>query len=370
MIKALHTTLPLPSKINQIDGLQILRVVAVFLVAWLHCGQWLFPMAGRSLPTLGAFGIDIFFVISGFIVSSVVLRMRGNPGAGASWGFLKRRLIRIFPIYWFFCLLQIGRLLHNHQLFQRNYFPALFLLPGLRSVEGALLVAFSWTLIFEMFFYYTLGSALLVTVRRAVPAAIAAFCAVVVLGGIIGIQHPILPVVCNPIVLEFVFGCVLALVYRRFGRQKRMGIALLVLGSAASLWLGRFAPGAIANGPQMMFSGQGVMLRVMTWGFAALLVVGGMVFWSPLIHSRAGRFAVVLGNSSYSAYLGSGMAMEFAMRLIVKAGGQPVSLSIGRVAVYQTGGTIAVLAAGWLCYQFVEWPMLRWLQTRFLAKPS
>jgi exopolysaccharide production protein ExoZ len=370
VIKALHTTLPLPSKINQIDGLQILRAVAVLMVAWLHAGQWLFPMSARSLPTFGAYGIDMFFVISGFIVSSVVLRSRQEPGATAMWEFLKRRLIRIFPIYWFFCLLQIVRLLHSHQLFQQNYLPAFFLLPGLRHIETPLLVDFSWTMIFEMFFYYALAVTLLGTIRRAVPAAIAIFCGAIVLGCIVGIRRPIWIVVCNPIVLEFVFGALLAMAYRHFGRRQGLGMVLLFLGTAASICLAMFPSAASANGQPMILNGDGVMLRVMTWGVAAMMVVGGMVFWSPAIRSRLGRIAVVLGNSSYSAYLASGMVIEFTMRLIFKLVGGGVPFSVGRVAVYQIAVTVSVFAAGWVCYQFVEWPMLRWLQARLLAKAT
>jgi peptidoglycan/LPS O-acetylase OafA/YrhL len=368
VIKALHTTLPLPSKIDQIDGLQILRAVAVLLVAWVHAGQWLLPISAQSLPSFGVYGIDIFFVISGFIVSSLVLRSRQKPGATAMWEFLKRRLIRIFPIYWLFCLLQIGRLLHNRQLFQRNYLPVFFLLPGLRHIETPLLVDFSWTMIFEMFFYYTLAVILLGTVRRGVPTVITAFCAAVVFGGIFDIRRPIWIVLCNPIVLEFVFGAFVALAYRHFGRLRRLGIVLLILGSVASISLAIFPSGAIATGPRMVLSDSGVMVRVMTWGIAATMVVGGMVFWSPAIRSRLGRVAVVLGNSSYSAYLASAMVIEFTMRLLLKVLGGSVPFSVGRVAVYQVAVTICVFVAGWVCYQFVEWPMLRWLQGRFLTK--
>jgi len=368
--KAFHTTLPLPSKIKQIDGLQILRAVAVLLVAWVHLDQWLFPLTARPLPSFGIYGIDIFFVISGFIVSSVVLRTRQKLGVVAMWEFLKRRLIRIFPIYWFFCLLEIARQLHSHQLFRQNYFAAFFLLPGLRHIETPLLVDFSWTMIFEMFFYYTLALILLGTVRRAVPAAVAIFCGAVVLGGILGIRRPIWIVVCNPIVLEFAFGALLALAYRRFGQRRRLGVVLLVLGAVASIGLAMFPFGAIAYGPRMVFNGDGVMLRVMTWGVAALMIVGGMVFWSPTIRSRPGRIAVVLGNSSYSAYLASAMVIEFSMRLLFKVVGGSVPFSIERQAVYQIAGVIAVFVAGWVCYQFIEWPMLRWLQARFLTKTT
>src|ERR1700730_256703 len=158
----------------KIDGLQILRTVAVFLVAWLHAGQSLDGWRIIDLPHFTAFGVDIFFVISGFIMSSVLLRTRQAPGIPAMWGFLKRRLIRIFPIYWVFALLGAARLLHGHGFLLQNYFPSFLLLPGLFP-RYPLVVGFSWTMIFEMFFYYALAATLLFTVRRAVPVSIAIF---------------------------------------------------------------------------------------------------------------------------------------------------------------------------------------------------
>jgi exopolysaccharide production protein ExoZ len=367
VIEALHTSLPLPSKIRQIDGLQVLRAVAVLLVAWLHTSQWLFPLSGRILPGFGIYGVDIFFVISGFIVCSIVLRTQEQPGIPSMWRFLLRRLIRIFPIYWFFALLRIIRLVLSHGFVLRYYLPALFLLPGLHSREMFLLVDFSWTMVFEMFFYYTLSVVLLFTVRRAVPVSIALFCSAVAAGRFIGIQRPVWVIVCNPILLEFVFGAFLALCYRRFGNRRKPGIAMVLVSVAASFYL-LFSSFHVATGPQAIMGDDAVVARTMTWGVAALLLVGGVVFWSPSIQTQPGKIAVVLGNASYSAYLASAVVIEFTMRLLLKIAGGASPLPIGRVAIYQSIGVIAVFGAGWLCYQFIEWPMLRWLQARFVSK--
>ena len=104
-----HTSLPLPSGLSQIDGLQVLRAMAVILVAWLHTRDYLHLSGAPKLPSLGPFGIDIFFVVSGFILSSVVMRERERPGIKTMWRFLSRRLMRIFPVYWIFALLAVIR---------------------------------------------------------------------------------------------------------------------------------------------------------------------------------------------------------------------------------------------------------------------
>jgi exopolysaccharide production protein ExoZ len=352
-----HTSLPLPSALRQIDSLQILRAVAVFLVAWLHAGQTLGP--GR-LANAGPFGIDIFFVISGFIISSVIARTKEEPGLRAAWGFLKRRLIRIFPIYWFFALLTSARLIHGHGFSLRKYFPGFFLLPT-HFPRYPLAVGFSWTLIFEMFFYYVLAATLLVTVKRAVPLSIALFSASVLLGHFVGIRRPVWIIVSNPILLEFILGAVLALLYVRFGQRRKLGIVMVVLGAGMALYLSAYPEKGGATGIDMVLASVEVMIRVLTWGLAATMIVGGVIFWSPSIRSRFGRIAVVLGNASYSAYLASSLVIELASRLLTSPG---ENLSLARLAGFQALSVLAVFASGWLCYQYLEWPMLRWLRTK------
>lgn len=348
-----HVQVRAPEKTGQIDGLQVLRAVAVFLVAWLHSGQTLEGWRVVELPHFGAFGIDIFFVISGFIMSTLLLRMHHAPGLSAMWGFLKLRLIRIYPIYWVFALLAAGRLLHGHGLFLQNYFPSLLLLPG----RYPLLLSFSWTMVFEMFFYYTLAAILLVTVKRVVPVAIAFFASSVLLGELLGIE----PTFASPLLLEFVFGAVAALAFVRFGPRRRLGIAMLTVGAAISLYLRAYPLQGGAAGIGMAASSIGAIRHVMTWGIGAALIVFGVVCWMPTVQSLPGRIAVILGNASYSAYLASAIVLELAGRLLVKVGGPA---SIGKQAVFQLAMVGMVFVVGWISYRLVERPIIHWLKER------
>ena len=331
-------------------------------MAWLHAGQMLSDWRVTELPHFGAFGIDIFFVISGFIMSSVLLRTKQAPGLHATWGFLKRRLIRIFPIYWIFAVLESLRLLHGHGFFLQNYFPSFLLLPGLHP-RYPLVLGFSWTMIFEMFFYYVLAAILLVTVKRAVPVSIAFFGAAVLLGESIGVQRPVWITFSSPILLEFIFGAIAALAFLRFGQRRRLGIAMLIVGAAISLYMRAHPQQGGAAGIDMVLSSAGATRRVLTWGLAAMLIVSGVIFWSPSIQNLPGRIAVILGNASYSAYLASALLIEFTSRLLIRMGGRAPA-SVGREALYQMVLVVTVFLGGWICYQFVEWPMIRWLQTK------
>lgn len=353
----IHTTLPMPAKIGQIDGIQVLRAVAVFLVAWFHSGEPIEGTHSRNLPDFGVFGVDIFFVISGFIMATILLRPTLAPGPAAAWYFLKRRLVRIFPIYWVFAAVVAMRMLRDHVL-TADYLPAVFLAPALTFPHFSLIVPFSWTLIFEMVFYYIVAAMLFATTRHAVGVTVAFICGAVTLGAVFGVRYPVAIIALNPMLLEFVLGMVVALVYQRFGRRRMAGVAVLGAGVALSFYLRAFPPHA-ADGMHMVLAGKLVLQRAITWGVAAALIVGGMVFWSPSMKSRAGQFAVVLGNSSYSAYLVSGLVLEFVSRLLLKVSHAGAESSVETMIGLRMIVVVSVFLLGWLCYQFIEWPMIR-----------
>ena len=146
------------------------------LVAGLHISDYLHLYGAPQLPNLGVFGIDIFFVISGFILSSVAMREREKPSSKTMWRFLSRRLIRIYPVYWIFARLAMFRLWRSGQLFAQSYLAAFFLLPPLQYPAIPLLNTFAWTLIFEMTFYFLLALLMLQTVKFAPYALITVLC--------------------------------------------------------------------------------------------------------------------------------------------------------------------------------------------------
>ena len=358
----LHASLPSLSKIKQIDGLQIMRAIAVILVAWGHAGLEF----GHRLPDFGIFGIDLFFVISGFIMASIVLHSRERAGWPAARDFMARRLIRIYPIYWIYAVISGVRIWHNGYLFRYNFWYSVLLLPMPHHWR---IVDFSWTMMFEIIFYCVLGSLLLFTVRRAVPLLILLLTLMVCLSGVVDIGQEKWAVVANPILLEFIFGAVIAVLFFRHQRLRAIGILLLCCGTAYALYV-RMHPRAGAVGMVEILYGNthDVLVRSLTWGVAAALIIGGVVFWSPVVRSRVGKVAVVIGNASYSIYLGSSLVMEFGARAIQRLHRVDASSPLGWVAMYQTALVLMVVVTGWISYQFVEWPLVRRLQARYAER--
>jgi peptidoglycan/LPS O-acetylase OafA/YrhL len=230
-------------------------------------------------------------------------------------------------------------------------------------------VDFSWTLVFEVYFYLVLAALLLFTVRRAVVAMIAGFTAMVCLSGVVDIAQERWALIANPILLEFVYGAVLALLFLRFGRRRPLGIVLLVVGSAAALWI-RHSPPDAANGMAQILDGGRVLMRSLTWGLAAAAIIAGVIFWSPEVRGRVGKLALVIGNASYSVYLGSALVIEFGARALGALHPVRASESPAMIGLYDTSLVLIVLLSGWLSYQFVEWPMVRQLQKRFAERRS
>ena len=234
-------------------------------------------------------------------------------------------------------------------------------MPPLQYPDFPLLHSFSWTLIFEMTFYFLLALLLLRTVKLAPYALIAVLCLSVAVGCCLHIRRPFWIVVCNPILLEFVFGAVVAITYRSVGIKRPLGIGMTTAGVvAASFWEHLDSP-RIADGVTMIMTDVGVFARVATFGIAALLIVGGVVFWSPNMTGRLSQILVVLGNASYSTYLISSVTVEIALRVLLAV---HIPHSVPLEIVYELLCIALILGVGWIFYDVVEWPLLRFLQRK------
>lgn len=76
----------------KIDGLRCIAILFVFI-------NHVVPHSGEIAPFLGSAGVDLFFVISGFLITSILLASEGSFG-DAYKRFIGRRTLRIFPVYY------------------------------------------------------------------------------------------------------------------------------------------------------------------------------------------------------------------------------------------------------------------------------
>jgi exopolysaccharide production protein ExoZ len=249
----------------KINSIQVMRASAVALV-----------VAHHSFPrfTAGAMGVDIFFVVSGFVIATVAPGQ--SPGA-----FLFRRFWRIYPIYW---LLTIP-LLFMVDITPARLLASLSLWPfwGGEIQKPYLVVA--WTLYCEVLFY---AAAALAIVNWRAPLVIFALAIFVYAAT----GFPLAGYLGTPMVFEFLAGVALT----RAVRWPVVGVVALL----AAVALLAIAPhDTIAS--LSVLRGGGGYLRVLSWGIPAALIVYAAVTFDTVV-SRAG-WAVKIGDASYSVYL-------------------------------------------------------------------
>lgn len=323
-----------------IVSLQCMRAVAAILVVCFHHINALRDRAAPDLPffEIGRFGVDIFFVISGFIMWTTT---SARPTSGAE--FMKRRIIRIVPLYWLFTLVTAfvsteGGLRLNLPDPVRLAKSLLFVpqwSPEFDLVAPVMLVG--WTLELEMLFYAIFACVLFMAPARRLWAMCAILATLTAIGLLFHPSAAIPKAFSDSIVAEFAFGLILGRLYE-IGRlpQSAAFAAGLTVASLAMLALHRAMPD----------------VRLIYFGIpAAMLVMAALMMESRIRDGGAWRTLRFLGDASYSIYLSHLMAMAISWKII------PPALATAApwpVLVFQI---VFAIAFGALAYVAVERPI-------------
>jgi len=322
-----------------INNIQILRAYAAISVVMLHIAYPLiFGIA------VGNFGVDVFFVISGFIMAHICAT---NPDQ-----FLLRRLIRIAPIYWlltialFLVAMARPELLHSTKAEFGNLVKSLLFIPYPRW-DGffAPILVRGWTLNYEIYFYGLISVGLLFSRRYATIIAsvllILAKIAIEVSGA------TFLRFYSRDIVLEFVFGVVVYELIRKLKKDSLSRGFLATVFAISILTLIAF---------ERVFTID--YHRALLLGIPAVLLVATAVLLERNSTSPAKKFGVLLGDASYMIYLTHPYVMEPAQKLLSRVGGwlDPTRFA-GAMLV-----TSAAVAAGVAVHLGLEKPILNVLK--------
>jgi exopolysaccharide production protein ExoZ len=350
------------SSFRKNDALQVLRAVAALLVVYAHSID-LVDLHQRPrqahfyyLENFGACGVDIFFAISGFILATVILRTRQET-PGKALDFLTRRFIRILPIYWIVSLLPLVFAAKHHFLTPGLVLNSYLLLPSLHYPMQEPLISIGWTLIFEIFFYYVLSFNLLFGKAAVIPRAIFSILILIGLGPIADFQRPVLILIANPMNIEFVLGCCIALLYAKFGGRPALGTAFIVIGGLALGMTIFFGYGNIDDSG-LILNGHESWYRVARWGLASATLTAGFVFRPAEIRSAFGKLWVYLGDASYLIYLTSVITLFLCNRGYHFVAGFPPDLNI-----FLALSLVALVGSA--TYSLVERPITQYISKRY-----
>ncbi|MEM9014978.1 MAG: acyltransferase [Pseudomonadota bacterium] len=292
-----------------IHAIQYLRAVAAILVVLLHNSIEIRDF-NTGFPVFhdGAFGVDIFFVISGFIMWTISTMRPQTP-----LRFLENRIIRIVPIYWLLTIVTVlvstdGGLSIAADIDWGRALRSLFFIPEWHPTYpmAAPVMFVGWTLNLEMAFYLLFALALFLPPRWRLPTMLFVLCAFASARLVIGEpQQAALNLYTYSVVGEFGLGMLLGSVYGHRTMLGRGGNAHIFGPSAVLLGLGILASKAIM--PEA---------RILYYGLPALLIVCGVLLWEPIIARRPLPLLIMLGDASYSIYLTHIMALAISQKLI------------------------------------------------------
>lgn len=341
---------PGPNRIVPMEGIRGFAVLLVFFVHFNGLFNHWVPEGGFSwrlwafLSDVGHSGVDLFFVLSGFLIYGAVIS-RETPYTK----FMARRIQRIYPPFLavFAVYLVLSKVFPGESKVPAGLLPAsvyllenALLLPGIFALQPMITVA--WSLSFEMFYYLMIPALVAgLGLRRrlkqsrvglfgGLAAAYAAFC-------LLNIQPR----------LELIMFISGILLYERLGARPAPRPESLkgdIMGLAALV-----ACFPLATLPHGWF------LKIV-FEFFAFFVFLYACFTSTSFLGRvfSGRFTRYLGNMSYSYYLLHGLALKFVALLANRVG--PAGQSELLFWLLLPAGFVVSLISSGLLYMWIEKP--------------
>jgi exopolysaccharide production protein ExoZ len=319
--------------------IQLLRFVAATSVVFFHS----VGTAMKHIPDQSTFGygfrgdhgVDIFFVISGFVICYSTDFLRTT-----SLDFLLRRLRRIVPIYWLLTLGMVAVSVLIPSAFSGtdwiNPRSVLLSMTFLSFLDQKMPIIFvGWSLEYEMLFYATI-TILFFRALKAWDDLIIVFSLLSTLS-ISPEGHGLQALssfLTNPMLLEFVYGVIIAKLF--LGRRVSTPAQIVVLI------------------PTLIVAVSDPTNRIVVAGLPSCLLVLAAAALSKLRQnpSLLERFFGALGDASYSIYLVQVFTISASVKVLGKSGAVSINL-----VIWVT--TLVTIAIGYISYVGLERPLLQ-----------
>ena len=329
---------------NTLSGIQYLRAIAAIMVVFHHASLMVF--GSNDGTQFGTAGVDIFFIISGFIMAySTKGFVVGNDQLQQALHFFRRRVVRVVPLYWIALLWTTKAMFINNEVDLNILSDFLFFPRFYFHSHGAIWpeLVVGWTLNYEMFFYLIFAISMLFGVWRYRVFSLV-FLILILLGMLTKPTSAAIIFYTSSILLEFMLGVgVYFLSLKKAPNQNVVIIALLLAIFILVLDNGSI-PRAVAD------------------GFPAAVIV-----YSTLILFNKTSFSLLntLGDASYSIYL-------FHLGVFSLVGHMLRTLEWD-IQVLPTVITLFLLVGlgvltGLILNKVLEKPLLRYLRDKFEKK--
>ncbi|MGF6230227.1 exopolysaccharide production protein ExoZ [Inquilinus ginsengisoli] len=331
---------------ENIQWIQILRGLAAASVALHHS---IYYAAARDnvvnfADGLNVFaaGVDIFFVISGFVMMLVSDHRAGREITARQ--FVANRVARIVPLYWMYTwavtVVAISglNLMRSALVSTESVVLTLLFIPFRESDGVAPILTVGWTLNYEIWFYLAFALVIHLGLWRRLAVMAVIFSSLFVIGHSYSNGGEVFLYLQSSITFEFLAGMALYVLHRR-GFRCSILHSLMLIGAAAALFA---------------WSGQGnhaPAVRFLMWGIPAVAVVFASLSL-PDVKGSAGRLLVLLGDASYSIYL----SHLFTIGAVYAVARHLLEFGLGAVVAISF---VASLVLGVVAYYVVERPLLR-----------
>jgi len=337
-----------------INSIQFLRGFAAFVVVFYHIGGYI----KKNFPVdfLGDFfgfgfaGVDLFFVISGFIIHFTSKQYFGKPDYLLE--YLKKRFFRVFPIYWLVMtsLFLLGWLMSNflHKEVLSTayphtfsaYFQTYFLIPFHFAINPV-----TWTLSYELFFYVCFAILILSKRLWIIPVAILL---ISIWNMIVGnsFNNKYYDFIFSGYNLEFFFGFIICKYYEQFKLSNLIASLLLIIAIIIIVIFG------------FEISDFDYWQRVLVFGFPSGFILISLLNLEANATIIVPKFTILLGDASYVLYL-----IHFPMLLLLNKMPSILgsTLSATQTVFYNYVIGILILLVSILIHKMIEKPLSKYL---------
>jgi exopolysaccharide production protein ExoZ len=334
-------------------NLHLLRVIAALGVVYFHTTS----EAGLKLDwDVGSRGVDVFFVISGFIIAYI--------GTSKPDQFFRRRLIRVVPFYWAATLVVFAVVTVAPQVFRTttssipHLVTSLLFIPHELKGEMQPTLLLGWSLNFEMFFYVLFALALRISQKWSPVISVGWIVAFVLAIHGFASGNPITDFYARPIVLEFCFGIGVFYLFRWCSAHKaslvqipglKWLLLLILVGSLVAL-----------NVFEEYYRND--IPRYLVAGIPSFFIVASALLLERLYGlATSNRLIYLLGESSYIIYLVHPYIVFTVLRVVVKGSSTMSSpaLVVLIAALLALTSAIAIAIHTWF-----EKPVMAYLRAR------